>query len=86
MVPCYADALDADTGDQSDDKNVTVPVLVTSGKAWRQEMQKWMESEQDDDDEEYEQPSGQNQKPWLPATLSVLFGGAMKRPLEQQRR
>ena len=95
-VPRYADLLDPD-GDDIDETCQTGngsggerSSLITSGAAWRREMAKWIQDEQDLDSDDSD-PEDTIRRPgasrkWLPKPLAVLFGGSIKRPVERPPR
>ena len=87
-VPRYADLLDPDVDEVDGDENGGKrSFLITNSAAWRREMAKWVQDEQDSDDSDSEVtvPQQRTHK-WLPKLLASLFGGSTKRPVKHPAR
>jgi hypothetical protein len=95
-VPRYADLLDDDDSDTvSGDQPLPLEAMPSSKvikhrSQWRVEMRKWIEEQWDSDEEEVgpevSASTGQRVRRWLPKTLSDLFDGEPKRPLQRRAR
>lgn len=82
-VPRYADFLEDANGVEEVNDGAPKSIYIKSRAAWRKELKKWIDAEQnayDDDDIEPQVASGS--KAWLPITLEKLFKGTAKKPLD----
>ncbi|GLB45578.1 putative protein of unknown function (DUF 659) [Lyophyllum shimeji] len=91
-VPRYADMLDED-GDTSEDEGVPAKPqsgLVKSRAAWRKEMAKWVQEEQDrsedDGDDLADITYGRQRSKWLPRSLDLLFAGRKETDIDERVR
>jgi hypothetical protein len=89
-VPRYADVLDGGEGSENEEGSTQGPrsTLVHSAESWRQVMQKWIEEEREisERDPDTDQDTERRSKPWLPRSLSLLFGGKVAQPLGRRKR
>ena len=92
-VPSYADLLDdLEDGDASDKEAIIQAqprtLCVKSRTAWRREMAKWVQEEQDQSEHDSENFAdtmyGCQRSKWLPRSLDLLFGGHKETDIDQQ--
>ncbi|KAF5349830.1 hypothetical protein D9757_015258 [Collybiopsis confluens] len=86
-VSRYSDLLNGDIDDSEDSADIS-PVYIKSRAAWRREMRKWQEDEQnrEGDDETDTQPEAgpsSRVKKWLPMSLEKLFGGTARKSVTE---
>jgi hypothetical protein len=96
-VPRYADLLEEEANSSDEEEAGVLKVqsgLVKSREGWRKEMAKWVQMEQEhnndsddsDDDELRNAVYGHRQSKWLPRSLELLFGGRKESNIDEQLR
>ena len=80
-VPRYELAVDDD--DEVEDDAGPKSKFVKSRAAWRKELEKWKGDEADRSDSDEENINLHAGGRWLPITLENLFGGTVRKPIEE---